>query len=350
MHSLRRALSAASLLCAATMGMILPATAEETDNGFISLQVENDLFAKLANTDRHYTNGLQAAWLSAPRNDLPEWLNNLSAPPLFGLFTDDANVASVTRRIGVNIGQEIFTPDDTDATAPLLHDRPYAAWLHSTFTLQSVRENAAGGAWQDQWKLDLGVVGPWALGRQVQNGWHKLINVEQANGWTNQLRNEPTVNVSFERAWRSERTDSILFDLDTDTIPYGVVALGNAQTYAGVGAIIRLGPDLPDDFGPSRIYPGIGGSDWFRATPGFDWYVFSGGELRGVARDIFLDGNTFRDSQSVDKKPVVADVKLGATAILGDTRLSFTHVFRSKEFYGQPKADQFGSITLTFGL
>ena len=52
----------------------------------------------------------------------------------------------------------------------------------------------------------------------------------------------------------------------------------------------------------------------------------------------------------VDKKPVVADMKLGATAILGSTRLSFTHVFRSKEFYDQPKPDQFGSITLTFGL
>lgn len=351
MASARRVFVATALSCAFfTIGLEVSAFADEADNGFISVQVENDLFAKLANTDRHYTNGLQMSWLSAPRDDLPDWLKDLSEPPLFGYFTDDANVVKVSRRIGVNLGQEIFTPDDTDASQPIHNDRPYAAWLHTTFTLESVRENQAGSAWQDQWKLDLGVVGPWALGRQVQNGWHKLINVEQANGWSNQLRNEPTVGVSFERAWRSAKTDTTFLGLDTDTIPYGVVALGNAQTYAGVGTIIRLGPDLPDDFGPSRIYPGIGGSDWFHASPGFDWYVFGGGELRGVARDIFLDGNTFRDSQSVDKKPFVGDIKLGAVALYGDTRLSFTHVFRTREFYGQPKIDQFGSITLSFGL
>ena len=330
---------------------LLPDPAITPDNGFITLEVENDLFAKLANTDRHYTNGLKVSWMSAPTTDLPDWLKSLSAPPLFGLFTNDKNITGTTHRVGVSLAHLIFTPDDTDNPAPIYNDRPYAAWLHTTFTLQSVRSNDVGESWQDQWALDVGVIGPDAGGEQVQNNWHKLINVERAEGWDHQLKNELGLNLSFERAWRSNIFETPkMFGLATDIIPYSSLALGNISTYAGAGAVWRIGPSLPDDFGPPRIYPASGGSEWFHASSGFDWYLFAGVEGRAVARDIFLDGNTFRDSQSVDKRPFVGDFKLGAVAVIGGARLSFTHDFRSHEFYGQPKIDQFGSLTLGFAL
>jgi hypothetical protein len=350
-NTLRRAsLLTRMMLCGMFACFSAPAGAAE-DNGFLTLEVENDLFAKLANTDRHYTNGIKASWLSAPRDDLPEWLRTLSAPPVFGLFTDDAHITRTTHRIGVALSQAMFTPDDTDATALITNDRPYAAWLHTTLSLESIRTNQIGEAWQDQWKLDLGIVGPWALGRQVQNAWHTFINAEQANGWANQIRNEPGINLSFERAWRSKSFETpSIFGMETDAIPFAVIALGNVQTYAGFGGTLRIGPNLPDDFGPPRIQPDTGGSEWFQTSDGFDWYLFAGVEGRSVARDIFLDGNTFRASASIDKRPLVADGKLGAVAVLGRARLSFTHDFRSKEFYGQPKIDQFGSIVLSFAL
>ena len=331
--------------------MLLPDPAITPDGGFLTIQVENDLFAKVANTDRHYTNGLKLGWLSAPTNDLPEWMKSLSAPPLFSIFTNDQNITGVSRRVGVAVSQVIFTPDDTETTTPILTDRPYAAWLHTTLSLESIRTNDLGEAWQDQWKLDIGVVGPSAGGEVVQNNWHKLINAEKSEGWDNQIKDELGINVSFERAWRSNLFHTPQFlGLATDIIPYGTVALGNVSTFAGVGGVWRIGPTLPDDFGPPRIYPSSGGSEWFHASTGFDWYLFAGVEGRAVARDIFLDGNTFRDSQSIDKRPLVADFKLGAVAVLGSARLSFTHDFRTKEFYGQPKMDQFGSLALGFAL
>ncbi|HEY4342807.1 MAG TPA: lipid A deacylase LpxR family protein [Parvibaculum sp.] len=328
----------------------MPDPAITPDGGFVTIEVENDLFAKLANTDRHYTNGLKLSWLSGPTNDLPGWMKSLT-PPLLGAFTNDTNITGSTHRVGIALSQAIFTPDDTDASAPIPTDRPYAAWLHTTFSLETIRTNDMGEAWQDQWKLDLGVVGPAALGRQVQNGWHKIINVEQANGWNNQLKNEPGVNLSFERAWRSNLFQTPkMFGLATDIIPYSSIALGNIADYLSVGGVWRIGPTLPDDFGPPQIYPGTGGSEWFHASTGFDWYLFAGVEGRAVARDIFLDGNTFTDSMSVDKRPLVGDFKLGAVAVLGSARVSFTHDFRTREFYGQPKIDQFGSIVLGFAL
>lgn len=315
---------------------------------FGTVQVENDLFANTANTDRHYTNGLQASVLSHPL-ELTGWQKGVATARVpFGL--DDARPKS--HRVGLALGHSIFTPDDTDAARLIANDRPYAAWLHLTFTLQTLWATDGRGTFQDQWKFDVGVVGPAAGGEFVQNNWHKLIGAEEVDGWDNQLRNEPGLNVTFERAWNSpDLSASQLGGLQIDAIPYVVAALGNVQTYAGGGGIIRVGPDLPDDFGPARIYPGVGGSEQFTPSEGdIDWYLFAGAEGRVVGRDMFLDGNLFRDSHSVDKKYFVSDLRLGAVAIWERTRVSFTHVYRTKEYSQQPKPDQFGSLTLGFAF
>ncbi len=55
----------------------------------------------------------------------------------------------------------------------------------------------------DTLQLDLGVIGPAAGGEFVQNNFHNLIGVDPAYGWGNQLHNEPTVGLTFERRWRT---------------------------------------------------------------------------------------------------------------------------------------------------
>jgi lipid A 3-O-deacylase len=67
-----------------------------------------------------------------------------------------------------------------------------------------------------------------------------------------------------------------------------------------------------------------------------------------VARNIFLDGNSFRDGLSVDKKPLVGDVQLGIAGTVGDARIAYTHVFLTKEFRGQQQGDSFGSLSVSF--
>jgi len=71
---------------------------------------------------------------------------------------------------------------------------------------------------------------------------------------------------------------------------------------------------------------------------------------RGVVHDIFLDGNTLRDSHSVDRKPFVADLLAGATLGYSGMKLSFAKVLRTREFRGQPHDHRFGSITLSYAF
>ena len=110
---------------------------------------------------------------------------------------------------------------------------------------------------------------------------------------------------------------------------------------------MRLGWNLGDDYGPPRIRPALGGATFFDNAGPWSAYLFAGVEGRAIARDIFLDGNTFRSSRSVEKEPVVLDAQGGGVLRLGDVQLSFTYVHRTESFEGQIGPDRFGAITLS---
>ena len=314
-----------------------PAPVDPYEKGTFTLEIENDYFG-FSGADRHYTTGTRLSWLSAPLNpqDAPDWSRYpYEMWPAFEL--------SGVRRLGFAVGQNIYTPTDVDLADPDPTDRPYAAWTYIAASLNTQTENRL-----DTIELDLGIVGPNAKGREVQNGFHHLIGNPRSRGWDHQLHDEPGVMLIGERRWRLFEPTSIAPGINTDVIGLGGASLGNVQTYGNLGAIFRIGGELKSDFGPPHIRPSLPGSQSFTPTSGFNWYLFAGAEGRAVARDIFLDGNTFRDSPSVDKKPLVADFEIGIVATLGSMRASFTQIYRTKEFYGQKGDDRFGSFSLSW--
>lgn len=313
-----------------------PAAAEEPQRaedrrGSFSLLVENDAFIA---TDRHYTNGLRASWLSA-EDDVPAWGRWLARNmPLID--------PGRRLRIGYAVGQSMFTPNDIDVAALQPDERPYAGWLYGEVGLTSETD-----ARMDQIALSLGVVGPLSLAENTQRFWHETFGFQDPKGWDNQLENEPAINLFVERKWRNLWRHAPLLGLETDVTPHLGGSLGNVFTYAAAGLTVRLGVDLEDDFGPPRIRPSLPGSAFFTPRSHFAWYLFAGLEGRAVAHNIFLDGNTFADSHSVDRETWVADVQIGLALLFERVRLTFTVVERSPEFEGQGDPDRFGAISAT---
>jgi hypothetical protein len=76
--------------------------------------------------------------------------------------------------------------------------------------------------------------------------------------------------------------------------------------------------------------------------------LFAGIEGRAMARNIFLDGNTFTDSPSVDKKTLVYDANVGVSLTYGKTQISYTLNWRSREFFAQDKSSLFGAISIGY--
>ena len=99
-----------------------------------------------------------------------------------------------------------------------------------------------------------------------------------------------------------------------------------------------------------NIQPSVPGLGFFVPADQFAWYLFAGFEGRAVARNIFLDGNTFHDSRSVDKELLVGDLQGGIVLTWRGVRLTYTHVLRSPEFDGQDDSEQFGSVSLSVGF
>lgn len=306
----------------------------EPQVGIFSLVVENDLFY---DTDRRYTSGVRFSYLT-PKNAEPDWLRDLAYEvPMLAWHSDI--------RVEYALGQAMFTASDKLLRDPPADDRPYAGWLYG-----SVGVVARTGQVLDQFQVSLGVVGSASLAQESQDFIHSIVDSPKAEGWRKQLKNEPTLQFTYQRSWQSPEF-KLPAGFGIDATPHAGAAVGNVYDYANMGMMFRFGQNLPIDYGPPRVQPSLPGSGYFEKAPGgFGWYLFAGVDGRAVARNIFLDGNTFRDSRSVEKKNFVGDAQFGLAMVIDGVRLAYTHVLRTREYVGQDASDQFGAFSVSFAF
>lgn len=324
----------------------LPAT--RLQFGSVTFYSENDKY--FAGTDHNYTNGFKLSFLSTD-------LRSLTDDPVPHAIQDIARTLGRLvppgrgYKLGLSLGQNIYTPTDIHTTVYQPNDRPYAAWLYAGTTFQIYQPpRAFASGWRavaqlDSIDLTVGLVGPGALGRQVQNNFHDVIGADHANGWNNQIHNEPGLNLGYERKYRFA-TPHARDGWGANLIPHLGVSLGNVFTYANAGGEVRAGWRLPSDFGTNLIRPS--GDSNSRRRPDWSVFGFAAFDGRFVVRDLTLDGNSFRASPRIGRQPFVADLLGGFALGTRHWQLTYSQAARTREFHGQPKASVFGSISATF--
>lgn len=342
-----KAWAGAAAVALAAAAAATPAEAQSPaaagDWGF-SVTEENDMFDLFGeNSDRYYTQGLKFTLL-AP---------DLTFGILKGLVRDHAGLDDPVIRTTAGLGQHIYTPEDLLIPTPDPQDRPYAGWAYLS---------AAAFAHQgdDLYSVEaqVGMVGPSAHAGEAQNEVHRRIEAAESLGWHHQLKDEPGVNLYAEHRrvlWRTAPGDSF------QVIGVRTLAAGTVETSIGGGLIARLGYNLDQDFGPQRLRPGSAGAD-FSDGRDFAAYVFAGLHVRGVVHDVFLDGNVFRDSPSVQRKPIVPEFTAGVTLNTGPLipipwtsrtvplRVSYSHVWQEEQFVGQNGPLEYGSLTFSLSV
>ncbi|HEY9200102.1 MAG TPA: lipid A deacylase LpxR family protein [Gammaproteobacteria bacterium] len=298
--------------------------------GMLSMVLENDMFYQ---SDNNYSSGISFIWVPT-KNGVPDWAVKIADWVPWFDETDDIHH-------GYAFGQTMYTSKDITLETPPLDDRPYAGFLYG-----SIGMAISDGRQLDQLSLTLGVIGPMSGTEHSQKIIHQIVGSEEPMGWDTQLHNEAGLILNYQRSWREAKAISFLGN-EVEITPHFGGALGNIYTYLNTGVTLRYGEHLPLDFGPPRIQPSIQGSGFFAARQPFNWYLFAGIEVRAVGRNIFLDGNTIRDSRHVDKEQWVGDFQWGAVLTFETLRVSYTHVSRSKEFEGGAESHQFGALSLT---
>jgi len=242
---------------------------------------------------------------------------------------------------------QLYTPTDVLETALIPTDRPYASWSYLETTMHKASKSQLRSL-----SLQVGMVGPSSYGEEMQDIVHKFIDSSEVNGWDNQLTNELGVNLKYTQKWRYQTQSSS--SLESSIIPFASGELGNIAINATAGVTTRIGWNIPKDFGVSSIDigadPGIPVKGEFKNMKklprSFSFNLSAAGSA--VARDIFLDGNTFKDSHSVDKKAFVGYVGVGFTARYKNFVIDFMEIHNSKQFEGEKRSHAIGSLILSW--
>lgn len=333
-------------------------------------RLENDLFT---GTDRNYTNGVALTLVSRdiPGRLLPECLPapiRLHAQFIKFMnpgFWADADNPANTQNVVVRLGQAMYTPEDYTRTDLITDDRPYAGLLYMGLAWnRRVHPQGAGYEILDTRELTLGVIGPWSLAEQSQNLVHDLRGIDRFRGWDNQLHNEPAFQIAMERKFKPYiGTAAVRRGWGSDVVGSYALRVGNIETAASVGFELRAGWNLPNDFGSYPIRPGTENRPPSAASalrtaqpqssgaPRPGTHAFVNVEAKAVAWDFSLDGNLFRSSPHVTRRPWVAQVAAGISSqwlVRGHGfRLALMRVWRTREFEGQRGDHAFGSVALS---
>lgn len=308
---------------------------DKPDTSFLTLTSENDRYGGNG-TDENYTNGARLTYYDTSRNAsrLVEGLETIM--PWFRV--------NQTTNTYFTLGQNMYTPRVIATRVPNPTDRPYAAILYGSVGSNTISDNH-----MDDVEITFGVVGPAALGKPIQKFVHKQIDSPDPKGWDSQLKNEPALMVAYQRSW----PEALSADIDPFYLrvaPHIGGAVGNIYTYGAAGVTFQLTPShaVWQDL-PPRVRPGLAGSGYFYAPDnGFAWSLFAGVEGRAMAHNIFLDGNSYQNSASVNREIGVVDANAGLTTTYENIQIAYTLNWRSHEFEAQRDNSVFGSVSVGY--
>lgn len=147
---------------------------------YVRVNYENDFFAL---SDEYYTQGINLEFV-APA---------IAKFPLAKLLFRNDHLAT---RTGIAIEHQGFTPSNILTGEVLQNDRPYSSSLMlKTFSIVSNPHTNHRLVTQ----LSLGVIGPWAMGKEIQTALHEKINPDKVpKGWKNQVHNDIILNYQID--------------------------------------------------------------------------------------------------------------------------------------------------------
>ncbi len=310
---------------------------ETPENEAIAFYIENDSRSLGGpGSDQAFSDGFKFSYIYA-EDKAPKWSKSMTHR--FELFDEMITKSKVN--YNMSIGHQIYTPDSTDKTTLIKDDRPYAAWLYAGVSI-SLKEKTV----EHFVELNVGMVGPSALGKEVQNNFHNLIKVSDAEGWRNGLHDEPTLQVFFQNRFKYLNAKN--FDL----IPFYGAAFGNVAIGGHFGGLVRFGLNLLEDFGPGR--PSDNAGDSF-ISPGItphiskgSYYIFTSVRGNAIARNIFLDGNSFESGPSVKKYPFTFETDFGLGMKIYSFAFVWRFVTRSPEFEERSRFNSFASLNIVY--
>jgi hypothetical protein len=249
----------------------------------LSFITENDVYTSTYD-DRYYTNGmfLSFKYLSKEKNE------NLEKK----IYTWE-------------IGHEMYTPNKAITLNIKNHDRPFAGYLYSSFSINRIYKNNQSL----KTAVQLGVIGSNAFSKELQDFIHDIYGFVKAVGWKHQIKNALALN--FNAEYNKFLIKDASNHYDVSWINSGKV--GTVYTDIASGFLARIGFKPLQALANSIAYNTHINDDntsYFRAVESF---LFIQPSLRYSFYDATLQGSFLNTTSEVTTEliPLVFSLEIG---------------------------------------
>jgi hypothetical protein len=273
----------------------------------ISIITENDNY-NFTLHDRYYSNGffIRYNWLSKKQTA--------------------ENILKVITR--VETGQMIFNSYYNRRSVERVlqtMDRPYAGWLYGSLGQTKIFRN------KDVLKYDavVGILGPAALGKQIQTGYHRFLKLYNIYGWEYQVNNEIGVNASVQY-YRS-----LIKNKPGQPFAIHAVAkamLGNTFTNTSAGMLIKFGNTEQEE--NNSYWGGRLGQPKKTSIHKSEAFLFLEPTLMVQAYNATVQGGLLRSDKGLyvsELHPFNYVIKAGAVISGRQSGFSITYTLKQKE-------------------
>jgi lipid A 3-O-deacylase len=294
----------------------------QTHSTEIGAETDNDSYL-LQGSDRYYTDGIFFYYRHA---------------------LDIKNNTKLQNKVlGFEMGQKIFNPQSgsifyNGADQPSLIDRPFAAYLYVGSTLNFLYKDESNLKISAQ----VGVVGPDAFGKQVQDFVHDNFGFYHPSGWEYQINNDFEINLSAEYNKLLARADWI----DVSLASY--LNLGNGFTGAGVGPLIRLG-SFNQLFNSVSTQSTVSNGEIAGLLHKHELFFYYKPLANYVAYDATIQGGLFdnHSGQEItkDKEPFIFSQQFGVAFTTNRFVFDIAAIFHTLDDKEMVQSHQWGAVT-----
>ena len=286
------------------------------------LKTDNDLYVSF-DRDRYYTSGifLNYRYLSSTKSEKLE-----------------------KRIFEWELGHEMYNPNKPTVDFISQHDRPFAAYLYGSFGVSRVYKKKR----ILNTTIQIGTIGPNALGEEIQDFVHNLYGFEDANGWKYQIANAFGFNFNAEYLHFLTKSETDGFDLTW--INKGKI--GTVYTNISSGFLMRFG------FKPltSMLNSIAFGTHLNNSNTQFsrqvESYFFIQPMFRYTFYDATLQGSFLNDNSMVTKElvPFIFDVAIGIKFTARRFNFGYTFNYNTSKSEGlrYTYGNKYGSIILSY--
>ncbi len=270
----------------------------------------------------------------------------------FGYFRHALSVKDtahlVNKVLGFEFGQKLFTPQSgsinvTGVDDPKYIDRPFAAYLYVGSTLNLLYKD------ESNLKLgaQIGMIGPAALGRPIQEFVHRTFGLYQPSGWQYQIDNDFEINLSAEYNRLLARADWA----DVSLTSYA--NLGNGFTGAGIGPMFRLG-DFNQLFNSLSTQSTAIKSQSFKPLNHRELFFYYKPQLNAVVYDATIQSSLFNSRKpnsmavTLDPERLIFSNQLGVGYSGKRFVIDAAILLHTKDVKQMVQADQWGSVTILY--